>query len=596
MAENTREWELYQKGLDYKSKINLLANADKAERFYAGRQWEGLNANKLSLIVLNVVKLIANFKRNIVMSDNLTMQFTADGVATDTQDPQQIQWRDMASVLSEYSKTAWENLKVDAMNEDGLLDAELSGDMVSYWFWNDKVNAGNGIMGDLDGEKIDNCNYMPGDPNDDRINDAYGPVQPYIILAFRRQVADVKREAKENKIPKDEIDLISADDETQNQFGDRAKTELDSEGDEGKCIVLLKLWSKDGTIWAKKSTRQSTVRKEWDTELHRYPVALFNWEKRKGSAHGEADVTSMIPNQIEINRTASMIARWVKIHGFPKVLYDKSRINSWTNDFSMAMPVNGDITNAANYMQPAQISAAVMQFMTWFIQVTKEMAGANESALGESAPTNTSAIIVNSKSATIPLNSVKRRFINYIEDVGLIWLDFWLTKYAKYPDKLLTIKRDNKTVVVPFDATKLQGARLKLKIDVGPSNQWNEAAAAMTLDNLLKGQYITFIEYLKRLPNGTIPNKQGLIEDRESAEAQAREADKQFMYELMGSKMDELMQILPPETQNELKMLQRNDPQGYETQARQLITQQLQQPRPYAGNVGGNQNEMQAVR
>lgn len=582
MTENTREWDEYQSGLDYHSKINLLSTADKNERMYAGNQWYGLNTNKLSLVVLNVIKLITNFKRNIVMSDNLAMQFTADGVADNTEDEQQIMFRDMAQILTAYAQTTWENLKVDSMNEEGILDAQLTGDMVSYWFWNEKINAGNGIMGDIDGEKIYNCNIFFGDPNDDRINDAYGPVQPYIIIAFRRQVADVKKEAKENGIPQEEIDLISADEETQNQFGDRAKTELD--GGDGKCIVLLKLYPKDGTIWAKKSVKQARVKDEYDTELHRYPVAMMNWEKRRGSIHGEADVTSMIPNQIEINKITSMIALWVKRHGFNKLVFDRTRIDSVNNDITTAIAVNGDISGAIQYMQPAQMSGAVMQFLSWFIQTTKEMAGANDSALGQAAPTNTSAIIVNSKSATLPLNSPKRRFYQYIEDVGLIWLDFWLTKYAKYGERMLTIKRDGKTEVVPFDASKLQDARLKLKIDVGPSSQWDEAAAQQSLDNLFQMQAITFVEYLKRVPN-IIPDKQGLIDDRESAERQKEAEEKQFLYSLMANKMSEIEQMLPPEAINELKMLQRNEPERYEQQVKQLIVQSIQQPRPYMDNV-----------
>jgi hypothetical protein len=182
MTENTQEWEQYQKGLGFQSKINYLSEADKNERFYAGRQWEGLNVNKLSLIVLNVVKKIGDFKRNIVKSDNITMQFSADGIPSDTEDETEKTIRDMAMTLTDYAKTTWENLKVDAMLEDGLLDSQECGDMVSYWFWNEKVNAGNGIMGDLDGEMVDGCNYIPGDPNDSRINDAYGPIQPYIIM------------------------------------------------------------------------------------------------------------------------------------------------------------------------------------------------------------------------------------------------------------------------------------------------------------------------------------------------------------------------------------------------------------------------------
>lgn len=546
MTETTQTWNLYQAGLDYQSKISLLPVADKNERFYSGNQWQGLKTSKLSLIILNVIKRIVDFKISMIMSDMISMQFSADGIADNTDNPQEIEYRKMADVLSMYSKTAWENLKLDTMNEDGLLDAALSGDLVSYWFWNEKVDSGNGIMGDLDGEKLDNVNYFPGDPNDDRVNDAYGPVQPYIILAFRRQVKDIRKEAEENGLSQDEIDLITADSETQNQMGDRAKTEIEVDGTSGKCIVLLKLWSKDGTIWAEKSTRMVVVRKEWDTELHRYPVAVMNWGKRKNSSYGEADVTSMIENQIEINRTASMIARWVRLHGFPKVLFDKTLISSWTNDMSVAIGVNGTtggVGGAAQYMQPAQISAAVMQFMEWFIQITKEMSGANEASLGEANPTNTSAIIVLQKATAVPLNSVKRRFYRYIEDVGLIWLDFWLTKYAKYPERLLTIRKDGATSVVPFDARALQGARLKLKIDVGPSTQWNEAAAVTTLDNLLGRQLISFVEYLKRLPNGLIPDKQGLID------ARGDDSDEKLLYELVAN----FAAQLPPEQQTALQ-------------------------------------------
>lgn len=603
MNEVTKEWEQYQKGLEYHSKIRLLPTADKNERFYAGRQWEGLNTSKLSLIVLNVIKRIIDFKIAVILSDNITMQFSAEGVADSTKNEQQIAWRKMASVLSTYAKTTWENLKVDAMSEDGILDAALSGDLISYWFLNEKAvvgtdTMGNPIKGGLDGEKIDSCNCMFGDPNDDRINDAYGPVQPYIILAFRRQVKDVKREAKENGIPQEEIDLITADDETTNQMGDRAKTELETNGDDGKCIVLLKLWPDEGqipeanygkrvTIWAKKSTRQANVRKEWDTELHRYPVAMMNWHKRKNSIHGEADVTSMIPNQIEINRTASMIARWVRLHGFPKIIYDSSRIPAWSNEFAFAQPVNGEVGGAAQYIQATNISAAVMEFMTWFIQITKEMAGANESALGESSPTNTSAIIVNSKSATIPLNPIKHRFYQYIEDVGLIWEDFWLTKFAKYGEIMLPI--NNEIGSIPFNTKLLEGARLKLKIDVGPSNQWNEAAAAQTLDNLLQRRLIDFVEYLKRLPNGLIPDRQGLIEAREGAEAQQRAADKALLYELMS----QYEQQLPPEAHKRLSELRQNKPDQYEAAVKQMIREN---PRPYAGNVeGGGMGEVQSM-
>jgi hypothetical protein len=578
--ENTTGWNRYQSGLDYKSKINLLPTIDKNERFYAGKHWQGVKSNGLPTPVLNVTKRIIDYKISAVMSDMLTMQFSAEGIGDNTQDGQEQLYRKAAGILSEYSKTLWENLKVDSMNEDGLLDAALSGDMISYWYWLDKAS-------DICGEGIDNANYFAGDPNTDEINDAYGPVQPYILLAFRRQVSDVRKEAKENGVPEQDLQNISADSETENQAGDRSKIEL--EDSDGKCIVLLEMWPEEGTIWARKSTRNVVIREKWNTGLHRYPVAMMNWYKRKGSAHGEAEATALIPNQIMINQQAAMIALWIKLHGFPKVLYDKTRIGAWTNDISAAIPVNGSEPNgvggAATYMQPAQISAAVMKFMEWFIQITKDMAGASDAALGEANATNTSAIIVLQKATAVPLNSIKRRFYKYVEDVGLIWLDFWSTQYAKYPRRNLEIKtKDGAKQVVSFDTSVLQKIKMKLKIDVGPSTQWNEAAAVQTLDNLLLKDKITFIEYLKRLPNGMIPDKQGLIDDRESAEAAQQARDKQFMYELMGKFMDEIEPTLPPEVRNQLQMLQRNDPPQYEAQVRQIIQQT---PRPYANNMEG---------
>jgi len=618
--ENTATWDKYQQGKNYQSKISLLSKIDKNERFYSGDQWSGIKANKLPTPILNVTKRIVDWKVAQVMSDLLKMQFTAEGISDIADDETSVLYRRIASLFSEYSETLWENLKMDSMNEKGLLKAAISGSFVSYWYWYDKIDNGDGQMGNIMGELVNISNYFPGDPNNPEINNAYEPVQPYIILSFRRNVEDVRLEAKENGVSASDIEYIVSDDETDNQTGDRAKSEL--EGGEGKCTVLLHLWrelieefeeteqitvdpetgiemvelvqvpkGKKWHIFAEKSTQTVIIRKKWDTGLHRYPVALMNWYEREGDAYGEAEATSLVPNNILINQQAAMIALWIKLHGFPKVLYDKTRIPNWTNDLSKAIPVNGvdagGVAGAASYMQPAQISAAVMQFMQWFIGITKDMAGANESALGEANPINTSAIIVNSKNAVVPLASIKRRFYQYIEDIGLIWLDFWTSKYTDYPVRNIPVKREGKTVIEQIDTSILKDIKLRLKVDVGPANLWSEAAQIQTLDNLLQQQLITFIEYLERQPKGVIPDLDGLLEARKSEEAAQRAQEKQFLYMLMAKFMEEIEPTLPPEAQNELKMLQRNDPQGYENQVRQLITQRAQQPRPYAYNVEG---------
>ena len=616
MEEYTKAWDKYQRGMDYQSKISLLPKTDKNERFYSGDHWRGIKANKLPTPILNVTKRIIDWKVAQVMSDLLKMRFTAEGVSDVAEDEQSVLYREIAKLFSEYSETLWENLKMDSMNEKGLLKSAIGCSMVSYWYWYDKIDNGDGQMGNIMGELVNACNYFPGDPNNPEINNAYEPVQPYIILSFRQQVEDVKTEAKKHGATKEQLDLITADDETKNQAGDRAKNEID--GDDGKCIVLLHMWKEpeevpvidpvtgvqafdeDGKpvtkiVWhimAEKSTRNVVVRKKWDTGLHRYPVALMNWYEREGDAYGEAEATSLVPNNIMINKYAAMVALWVQTHGFPKVLFDRTRIGEWSTDFTKAIPVNGvdagGVGGAAMYMQPAQLSAAVMDFITWFISITKDMAGANESALGEATPTNTSAIVVNSKNAVVPLSSIKRRFYQYVEDIGLIWLDFWTSKYTDYPVRNLPVQRDGMTVIEQIDTSILKDIKLKLKVEVGPANLWSEAAEIQTLDNLLSQQMITFIEYLERQPNGVIPGREGLLEARKSAKAQQEAQDRQFMYDLMARELERIEPMLPPEAQNELKMLQRNDPERYEAQVKQLIQEAGQQTpsRPY-GYMGG---------
>jgi hypothetical protein len=617
MEEFTKAWDKYQYGMEYQSKISLLPKIDKNERFYSGDHWRGIKANKLPTPILNVTKRIIDWKVAQVMSDLLKMRFTAEGVSDVAEDEQSVLYREIAKLFSEYSETLWENLKMDSMNEKGLLKSAIGCSMVSYWYWYDKIDNGDGQMGNIMGELVNACNYFPGDPNNPEINNAYEPVQPYIILSFRQQVEDVKTEAKKHGATKEQLDLITADDETKNQAGDRAKNEID--GDDGKCIVLLHMWKEpeevpvidpvtgvqafdeDGKpvtkiVWhimAEKSTRNVVVRKKWDTGLHRYPVALMNWYEREGDAYGEAEATSLVPNNIMINKYAAMVALWVQTHGFPKVLFDRTRIGEWSTDFTKAIPVNGvdagGVGGAAMYMQPAQLSAAVMNFIEWFISITKDMAGANESALGEATPTNTSAIVVNSKNAVVPLSSIKRRFYQYVEDIGLIWLDFWTSKYTDYPVRNLPVQRDGMTVIEQIDTSILKDIKLKLKVEVGPANLWSEAAEIQTLDNLLSQQMITFIEYLERQPNGVIPGREGLLEARKSAKAQQEAQDRQFMYDLMARELERIEPMLPPEAQNELKMLQRNDPERYEAQVKQLIQEAGRQtpPRPYGYNMGG---------
>ena len=562
MFEYTEDWSLYEQGIDYKTKLNLFKNTNRNERFYAGHHWDGVDTGGLPQVRLNVTKRIVNWKVSQIMSDMLTMQFSAENSANyDPQNPGRIQeLQEIASLLSDYSKSTWERLKQDSLNEQTLLDAALSGDGISYFYWDENLNAGINelgapVMGDIAEELLDNVCYFPGNTNEPRPNDKNGPLQPYIILSFRKLVKDVRAEALANGMDEHEIEGISADDETQYRAGDRAKQEPQERSEGGYCTVLLKMWVQDGTIWARRSTRSVVIREDWDTGLHRYPVALMQWTPRKNSCHGEAEATELIPNNIAINKLMATMILWTMLNAYPKAIYDSNRIPAWSNDITKAIPVDGEVSGAAQYLQPQGLPASVQNLFELLVQTTKDMAGANETALGDTSVTKTAAgIIALQKASALPLTMQKRKFAQYIEDIGLIWLDFWLSKYSV--SRMLTLERANpetqKTEVVqlPFNGSEYNQTAFSLRVDVGASMQWSEVASIQTLDSLLDKQLITFRQYLERIYNGLIPDKEGLIDEVEQQEQEAQQQQMMDAFEQFVSQLSpELQAAIAQESQ-----------------------------------------------
>lgn len=561
--KQTADWQLYKDGIDYKSSLNLFATTNRNERFYAGHHWDGVDTGGLPQVRLNVTKRIVNWKVSQIMSDMLTMQFSAENSANyDPANPDKIATlQKVAELLTDYSKTTWERLKQDSFNEQAILDATLSGDGIVYFPWDETINAGVNefgatIMGDVAEELIDNVNYFPGNTSDPRPNDKNGPIQPYIILSFRKLVKDVREEAKRNKVPQDEIDKITGDSDTQYRAGDRAKKEPNKDNEGGFCTVLLKMWVDKGTIWARKSTERAIIRKDWDTGLHRYPVASMQWIPRKNSCHGEAEATELIPNNIAINKLMATMILWTMLNAYPKPVYDSSRIPAWSNDITKAIPVDGEVGGAATYLTPPGLPASVQALFELLVQTTKDMAGANETALGDNSITKTAAgIIALQKASALPLATNKRRFAQFVEDIGLIWLDYWLTKYSV--PRMLTIERVNpetkqkETVQIPFDGSQYSQTTFGLKIDVGASAQYSDITAIQTMDNWLEKNLISFKSYLERIQQfHLVPDVDGLIDEAEQQEQGARQQEMMAAFErFIGQLSPELQAAIARESQ-----------------------------------------------
>ena len=87
---------------------------------------------------------------------------------------------------------------------------------------------------------------------------------------------------------------------------------------------------------------------------------------------------------------------------------------------------------------------------------------------------------------------------------------------------------------LPLNAERADGGALRLrrlrdipmllKLEAGASAYWSEIASAQTLDNLLAAGQIGIVEYLERIPDEYVTDRQGLIKAVKARRGRGRAA------------------------------------------------------------------------
>lgn len=515
----------YENGVEYKNKIDLYTTVDLNERFYAGDHWYGIESTGVPKPVFNFLRRVLDYLVSAVRSRNIKMVFrpmkfrtTQKNADTHTgKSGEKDKAEYLAEALNDYASATWERLKMDSLNQKILLDGGISGNGLAYFFWDEKQTSyspqGDAIPGDINVELIDSVNFFPGDPNGQEMQQ-----QPYLILSFRRLLSEVQQEAKENGIGNWEE--ISDDENRDREAGDRAKEELN---DTRKVTCLLKMWKSEesGTVWAVKCTKDVVIKEPWDTGLSLYPVANFCWRERKNSFFGVSELKEVVPNQVAYNKMCAL--QQVSLMNFvsPKVLFDNSRVKSWSNKVGGAIPVNGSIGDVARYLDPPNLSADSYRIQENIKGNTQDCMGANDVALGNVRPENTSAFVMMREASMAPLENIQTRFYQFIEDVGRIWLCMWST-YYKTP-RIAMFDKNGEETIVELDPSFYRDLPVRLKIEVGASSQFSEITTVQTLDNLLANGIITPEEYLERLPSGYVPKREEVLARIQQEEVNAQE-------------------------------------------------------------------------
>ena len=517
MTLNEKIWKQYCAGLDFNNKLRLVENVANNENFFIGKQWEGVVSNGLPTPVFNILKQIVLHQVATITSDNFTISATP--LRASANDKR----LEMASqVVNSELRALFKVNKLPNLSRIMMRNAAVDGDGCMFTYFDPDAPTGlDGIRGAIKTEIIDNTRVLFGNPNSRSVQS-----QPYIIIWKRRQICDVKDEARANGLSEEEIQNISADTDDNN-------SRMDSYVDD-KCTVLTKLWrdKKTGTIWGCEVTKGAVIRKPYDVRIKSYPVTWICWDYVQECYHGQALITGLIPNQEFINKAYAMAMLSQMTSAFPTKLFDRTRVTKWTNQVGAQIAVDGSVEGVAKILEPAQISPQIAQFINSTIENTQSLTGATAAALGNTRPDNTSAIIALQRAAAIPAEITKQNLYESLEDLGRIYIEFMAAYYGTRPvdipaavavgDEIAQFANANVGMMQQeFDFAQLEDCPMTIGLDVGASSYWSEVASMQTLENLLQLNLITVADFLERIPDGYVAKRQELLDKYKQKEMAA---------------------------------------------------------------------------
>jgi len=502
-------WSKYEKIKDQHNSVNLNSKSERCHNFFNSRQWRGIaHVKEDELPFLNIIQPTVEYKVATVAQQEMTITFSPmSGLS-------EVEHQKICDVLNDFAKQQWELHKMDIKCWEVVKDSCIVGDSYIYFY-----------DGDLNAQIIDNINVFLADEQEPDIQK-----QKFIIIYERRNASDVKEEAAQNKIPKKDIDNIVPDDDTDN-LTEEARKEVDSKTD-GKCSCLLMLTKdKDGVVTVTRSTK--TVEYQPKTRIFSqnkdeanprsvalkiYPIANFIWQKKKGSARGLGEVEQLIPNQVSINKNLARREQAIQQCAFPKLVYNSNYITNADNldvagaqiEISKNAPFK--VNEIIDYLNPRQLSSDAKQFGDELVQVTRDLVGSGDSALGNIDPTKASgtAIIAVQDQSAIPLNEQKATFKQFIEDIALIWYYMWIAYNPQGIEVPITevdpLSQEEYETIATIPTEILQQMKVNIKIDVAPNNPFSKYAQQQALDNLFSQKHITLEEYVELLDdNSSVP-------------------------------------------------------------------------------------------
>ena len=498
---------LFEKGRNYHRQIGTYADTDKNYRFYNGDQWYGAKLGDVEPVQKNFIKPIVKYKLAVIHSNLYAINYSS-------QNFENKEFRQTAEhccdMLNRYARNVWERDKLDFKGRRISKDSAINDEGIMYVdFDTEKMTPVNEIV-----KKVD---IYYGNENDDDIQS-----QPYILMRKRMPVSNAIEFALNNGVSDANTRYILGDNDTFEESGEAAKLEVDD-----MVTIIYKMYKKNGTVHYSIATKYLEIVNDVDTGLSLYPIAHFNWEEKEGSARGEGEVRYLIPNQIEVNRTEVRRVLTVKYQAYPQKIVDTSKVTNpqALNQVGGIIKTNSqtvdDVHKIVGTIPPAQMSPDVKQLQEDLIQVTRELAGAGDTATGQVNPESASgrAILAVQQASEAPMTEQKESYKNFVEDLAKIWLEYLIVHSVEginleeeYTDEM----GEEAVRIVNVPQSVLEQLQATVKIDITPKGVYDKFAQEQTLENLfVQGMFSAerlpeFEAYVEALDDDSVAPKQKL--------------------------------------------------------------------------------------
>jgi len=461
----------YRRCTDYNLQTDYYTKTALHQDFYIGDQWKGVNAPDLDKPVLNFIRRVCSFLAAMVASQDIQV-FVNPYVHTEENTR-------IADIMNIALQQVVETSKLNVMARKAVLDGLVTGDGWLYWY------SDNGtIKCDL----LKGTNVLFANPY---VSDVQK--QPFILIEHREYLDTVIETARENG---QNIQHIQPD------KGCTAGLPM--------VTLITQLYKQDGKVWYTQVTKDCIITPPVCLGGSLYPIAKFTWDMRTDSYHGIGVVENLIPNQIAANKLWAMALLHQKTMAFPKIFFDKTKLDKWTNRVGAAIGVIGNPHDAvATSFKANDMSNQLMDLVEKTIAYTKEFMGANDTSLGNVNPENTSAILAVQRSATIPLENQKLAFSDFLENCVMIIMDIIRTQWG---ERYLQLPAESTGTMEKFDYSAIDVSQLSWMVQADISTPWSESVQMQTLEKLYAKQILTdAYDYVQAIPSSQLKNKQQIL-------------------------------------------------------------------------------------